>query len=343
MKNQNCLFMKMRWIFLLALLIAVDASAQMPEKKTVADTTFNDEDYDLLFNDLDKLLDSLTAPRSFVMFNVGIGNRYFDYATKSGFELQASNKLTYAPSFSYFSKTGLGISATSIVMNDGAKVNPYQLNLTGSYDYIRNNKFITGIAFTHFFTKDSLPFYTSPLKNELYAYFTYKNFWLKSSVAGSYGWGSRRSYEEQQDYITTLRLQTYGYTRINTRESINDFTLMTSVRHDFYWLNILSKHDYVRFTPQIVFTSGTQKFGFNQTSSSYATLPRTGTNVLYNTDNVVLANRTFFQPLALSTYIKAQYSKGIFFIQPQLIFDYYFPANEKNLSAAFVMNTGVIF
>ena len=335
--------MKMRLIVLSLLMITVDASAQMPEKKPAIDTTFNDEDYDLLFNDLDKLLDSLTTPRSFVMFNIGIGNSYFNYETKSGFALQSSNQVTYAPSFSYFSKTGLGISATSIVMNDGMKWNPYQLNATLSYDYIRNHKFITGIALTRFFTKDSLPFYTSPLKNQLYAYFTYKNFWLKSSVAGSYGWGSRRSYQEQQDYITTLRLQAYGYTRINTRESINDFNLITSVRHDFYWMNIFAKHDYIRFTPQIVFTSGTQKFGFNQTSSSYATLPRTGTNVLYNTNNVILDNQTYFQPLALSTYIKTQYSKGIFFIQPQLILDYYFPANEKNFSTAFVMNAGVIF
>jgi hypothetical protein len=116
-----------------------------------------------------------------------------------------------------------------------------------------------------------------------------------------------------------------------------------SVRHDFYWLNVLGKRDYVRFTPQIYFTSGTQKFGFNQTSSTYATLPRTGANVLYSTDNVALDDRVYFQPLSLSTYFKGEYSIGKFFLQPQLVFDYYFPATDRNLTTAFFVNAGVIF
>ena len=130
---------------------------------------------------------------------------------------------------------------------------------------------------------------------------------------------------------------------MNTRESINDFNVITSIRHDFYWTSILGKNDYIRFTPQIVFTSGTQKFGFNQTSSTYATLPRTGANVLYSSDQIHLDDELYFQPLSLSTYIKAEYSKGKFFVQPQLIFYYYFPAAEKNFVTVFALNTGVIF
>lgn len=334
---------KMRLVLLLGLFIAMSSSAQEPSKQTDIDTSFADLDYDELFNELDLLLDSLTAPRSFALFNVAVGYNYFNYQAKESYLLEASKKLTYSPTLSYFFKNGLGISANTIVVNDGQKLNPYQFSITGSYDYIQNNKFITGISLTHFFTKDSLPFYTTPLKNDLYSYFTYRSFWLKPSVAASYGWGSRNAYEERQEYITSLRLNTRGYTRINTRESVNDFNLIASVRHDFYWLNVLGKKDYARLTPQIVFTSGTQKFGFNQTSSSYATLPRTGTNVLYSTDNIALDDKLVFQPLSLSTYLKAEYSKGKFFIQPQLIFDYYFPATEKNLTTAFVVNAGVIF
>jgi hypothetical protein len=334
---------KMRLVLLLGLFIAMSSSAQEPSKQTDIDTSFADLDYDELFNELDLLLDSLTAPRSFALFNVAVGYNYFNYQAKESYLLEASKKLTYSPTLSYFFKNGLGITANTIVVNDGRKLNPYQFSITGSYDYIQNNKFITGISLTHFFTKDSLPFYTTPLKNDLYSYFTYRGFWLKPSVAASYGWGSRNAYEERQEYITSLRLNTRGYTRINTRESVNDFNLIASVRHDFYWLSVLGKKDYARLTPQIVFTSGTQKFGFNQTSSSYATLPRTGTNVLYSTDNIALDDKLVFQPLSLSTYLKAEYSRGKFFIQPQLIFDYYFPATEKNLTTAFVVNAGVIF
>jgi hypothetical protein len=334
---------KMRLVLLLGFFIAMTSSAQQPSKPSDIDTSFADLDYDDLFNEFDLLLDSLTAPRSFALFNIAVGYNYFNYQAKESYLLEASKKLTYSPTLSYFFKNGLGISANTVVVNDGQKLNPYQFNITGSYDYIKNNKFITGISLTHFFTRDSLPFYTSPLKNDLYSYFTYRGFWLKPSIAASYGWGSRSAYEERQEYITSLRLNARGYTRINTRESVNDFNLIGSVRHDFYWINVLSKKDYARITPQIVFTSGTQKFGFNQTSSTYATLPRTGANVLYNTDNIALDDQLVFQPLSLSTYLKAEYSKGKFFFQPQLIFDYYFPAAEKNLTTAFVVNAVVIF
>jgi hypothetical protein len=334
---------KMRLVLFIGFFTALTSSAQQPSKQPDIDTSFADLDYDELFNELDLLLDSLTAPRSFALFNIAVGHNYFNYQAKESYLLEASKKLTYSPTLSYFFKNGLGISANTVVVNDGQKLNPYQFSVTGSYDYIKNNKFITGISLTHFFTKDSLPFYTSPLKNDLYSYFTYRGFWLKPSIAASYGWGSRSAYEERQEYITSLRLNTRGYTRINTRESVNDFNLIGSIRHDFYWLNVLGKKDYARLTPQIVFTSGTQKFGFNQTSSTYATLPRTGANVLYNTDNIALDDKLVFQPLSLSTYLKAEYSKGRFFFQPQLIFDYYFPATEKNLTTAFVVNAGVIF
>jgi len=330
---------KISLVLVLVACIIGDASAQK-SKPTDVDTAFID--YDTFFNELDALLDSLATPRNFALINVGVGNNYFDYESNSSFLLKTKKKLTITPGVAFFSKTGLGISITSMIMNDGKKLNPYQYYATASYDYLKNPHFLTGLAFTDFFTKDSLPFYTSPLKNEVYAYFTYKKFWLKPAVAASYGWGNRSSYNERQDYITSLRLATSGYTRINTQESVNDFNLIVSVRHDFYWLDVLTKGDYVRLTPQIIYTSGTQRYGFNQTSNSYA-LPKAGPSVLYNSDNATLNDQQNFQPLSVCGVIKAEYAKGKFFFQPELLLDYFFPANNKNLSTAFVVNAGVIF
>ena len=45
----------------------------------------------------------------------------------------------------------------------------------------------------------------------------------------------------------------------------------------------------------------------------------------------------------LREFLKTEYSKGKFFIQPQVLFDYYFPAKEGNFSTAFLLNAGVIF
>ena len=334
---------KMHLFILLILFTTNVVRAQDTAKQSIVDTSFTEEDYDLLFNELDALLDSLTAPRSFVLFNVGISNNFFSYESKTSNLLSSERKTLFTPSLAYYSKLGFGLSGTLVVVNDGINYNPYQFHVTGSYDYLKNSRIITGIALTHFFTKDSLPFYTSPLQNELYAYFAYKKSWIKPSLAISYGWGSRSEFEEREDQITSLRLGLKGFTRINTRESIHDFNVISSVRHDFYWMGVFGKTDYIRLTPQIVFVSGTQKFGFNQTSNSYAVLPQSRANVMYSSDQIYLDDQMYFQPLSLATYIKAEYAKGKFFLQPQIVFDYYFPAADKKFTTGFVMNAGVIF
>ncbi len=332
-----------RLLILLGCMVTSVCFAQPPVKQTSADTTFEEDDYEELFSELDALLDSLVAPRNFALFNIGIGSNYFNYKSKSNYFLEASRQTTYTPTLAYFFKNGLGISGSSVIVNDGENLNPYQFYATASYDYMKKSSFISGIALTHFFSKDSIPFYTSPLQNELYGYFTYKKFRLKPSLAASYGWGSRSDFEKREEYITSLRLALNGYTQVNTRESISDFSLITSLRYDFFWMNILGGNDYIRLIPQLVFASGTQKFGFNQMSNSYATIPRTGVNYLYSSEHIYLDDEVYFQPLSLSAYLKSEYSKGKFFIQPQLVFDYYFPATEKNFTTAFVLNAGVIF
>ncbi len=119
---------------------------------------------------------------------------------------------------------------------------------------------------------------------------------------------------------------------------------MASVRHDFYWLDVLTYNDHIRFTPQVSFTSGTQKFGFNQSSGTYATtLIRTGTNVLFNTEDVFLDDQIDFQPLSLTMYFRGEYSIGKFFIQPQFMMDYYFPSSNNNFNLLFSVNAGFLF
>jgi len=118
---------------------------------------------------------------------------------------------------------------------------------------------------------------------------------------------------------------------------------LTSVRHDFYWLDVFTYNDHIRVTPQLTFTSGSQKFGFNQSSNTYATLLRSGANILYNTENVYLDNKLYFQPLALTFYLKTEYSIGKFYVQPQLILDYYFPATEKQFTGLVSVSGGFIF
>jgi hypothetical protein len=326
-------------LFSLVIGLMTLSALQAQKTKTVDSLAY----YDDLFNELDAFIDSITAPRNMVLVNIGVGGNFLNYQSGSDIGLDSRRKIVIAPSVGYYHKNGLGITGASTIVHDGTRMNPYQFLISGSYDYLGNQEFITGVSATHFFTKDLLPFYTSPLKNEVNGYFTYKGWWVKPSVSVSYGWGSRSDYEEREEYITSLRLRPAGYTQINTRESINDFSIMTSARHDFYWLDLLGKDYVLRLTPQLMFVSGTQKFGFNQTSSTYTAAKMNGKRVLFDSDNVYLDDSVAFQPLSLTAFLKSELSFGKFFVQPQLALDYYFPAKERNLSAGFGFNAGLIF
>ena len=309
-------------------------------------------DYDELFSELDAFLDSLLAPKSYAVVNVGVGTGFYDYLSNQELMLKSKRGLVITPSFGYYHKSGFGINGTAAILNDKKNLNPYQFLTSLSYDYLKSMKFVAGVSASHFFTKDSLDFYTSPLKNELYAYFIYRNSWFKPSVSSSYGWGTRNSVSEREEYITTLRKRnkkknivdtTIITTEENIIENINDFSLMFSVRHDFYWLNVFFKKDFVRLTPQINFISGTQTFGFNQTINTYSSPLNQKKNEFFLSENTNLDDRMDFQPIAISASLKSELSIGKYFIQPQFMVNYYLPAAEKNISTAFALNTGFLF
>lgn len=299
-------------------------------------------DYDQLFRDFDSIMDSILTPRSYFIGSLSIGKGFYNFENKGAAAIQTTQKLTYAPALGYYDKNGLGITVNGYAVSENKNLNLYQVAVSPSYDYIRDRRFATGISYTRFFTKDSLSFYTTPLQNELYAYFTYRKTWLRPTVTASYGWGNRTDYEKRELLIQDLRLRRYGYTYINTRETVSDFSVSASLRHDFYWFEVLGSKDHFRLSPQVSFVAGTQKFGFNQSANTYATLLRTGNSVLFSTDNVYLDDQLQFQPLSLTCFLRGEYSIGKFYIQPLLTFDYYFPATDHPFNTIFTLNLGVI-
>ena len=308
--------------------------------KSLIDTSLN---YDELFQDFDAFMDSILTPHSYFLASLSMSKGYYSFERKNSSSIETIKKLTYSPTLGYYDKGGLGLTGTGYIVDDGANTNFYQGAITGSFDYLKNKKLATGFSYTKFLTKDSLPFYTTPLQNELYAYFAYRKWWVRPMIAVSYGWGSRTDYEERESLIQDLRLRRRGFTYINTEETVSDFSLIASVRHDFYWLDVLTYKDHIRFTPQFNFTSGTQKFGFNQSSSTYATLLRSNSSVLYSTENLYLDDQIKFQPLSLTLYLRGEYSIGKFFVQPQFVMDYYFPATSNNFNTIFSVNIGCMF
>jgi hypothetical protein len=321
-------------------------SAAMWNAATAQDTNNLDSlpDYDVLFSDLEHFIDSITAPRSFATANIGISRGYFQYITGQN-KVTEKSRLLITPSAGYYHKSGFGIGAVGSIITEGKTFTEYQTAATASYDYLKNRKLMTGISYTHFFTKDSLQFYTSPLNDEISAYFTYRSWWLRPAVAVVYGWGSINSVEEHKQKIKLVKrgppvTQT---TRTESNLSIADISFSASVKHDFYWLNVASKRDYIRLSPQLVARGGTQRYGLAETNNTYVSEKHSSTTILYNTENNFVSAHTQFQLLSLSARIRAEYSKGIFFVQPQFMVDYFVPEKENKLAAAFVINTGILF
>ena len=317
-----------------------DTTIMPTDNSFLIDTTI---DYGELFQDFEAFMDSILSPQSYFLATISLGKSFYNFESKTNSSTTPLQKFTWSPMVGYYHKSGLGINATGYIVDDGVNKNLYQSSISPSFDYLKNKAIAAGISYTRFFTKDSLPFYTTPLKNELYGYFTYRKSWIRPTVAVSYGWGSRSDYSEREVQLIDLRLRRRGYTYINTEESISDFSLITSIRHDFYWLDVLTYKDHIRFTPQLSFTSGTQKFGFNQKSNTYVNVLRNNSSVLYSSDNVYLDDELKFQPLALTMNFRGEYSMGKFFIQPQFVLDYYFPATTDNFSSFFSINVGFMF
>ncbi len=303
------------------------------------DTSF---DYDDLILEMEDFFDSLLKPRSYFLASVSAGSGYFNYFQKNTNKLSTEKKSVYSPTIGYFHKSGPGITLSGNIINEKQQLNLYQFSISPSFDFVQTLNWVGGVSYQGYFTKDSLPFYSSPLQNEFNTYLTWRKPWLQPGITASYGWGSRTDFEKRMKYIKLLRLrrrQGYIFTT-TTKEDISDFSIAASVRHSFYWVGLLKTNDYIKFTPQLAFSAGTQKFGFNRTTSAYPVNLRTGNNLLYNSGDINADEKLNFQPLSVSLYLRPEYSIGVFFIQPQIIVDYYLPA--ENLTTLFSINAGII-
>lgn len=319
----------------------LDTSAQ----KTRLDSLFMTSDttalMDSLMKDFDNFLDSISAPKSFFNVAFGVGNGIFSFEHNNSVYLTNERKLILTPSVGYFHKSGLGISAAGYMINEDKGLNFYQFVISPSFDIIKR-KFSTGISFSKYISKDSLAFYTTPIQNELFAYFSYKKWWIRPTVSVSYGWGSKTEYEKRKYKLQRRIMQQRRqyYVTIKNEESINDLSLTLSLRKDFNWYDVLLKNDIVTFTPVFLFNSGTQNYGFN-TSYTY-TLPA-AIRVNSTPGNSNVTDKTSFAAQSVSMVLRSNYMKGRFMLQPQVLFDYYLPEAEEKLNTVFSITASVSF
>jgi hypothetical protein len=333
----------------------VDSIPPVVDESLVIDTSL---DYDMLLDELGEFLDSILAPRSYFLANLSAANGYFNYTTKNNSGEFVQKKLVLSPTLGYYHKTGPGITVmANVIRNPRGKLNLYQYSITPSFDFTQSRKWTGGFSYTRHITKDSLRFYTTPLQNEISGYFLWRKARLQPGLSASYGWGSRTDVKKREMYIRKLIIEKISNRRntanpildtilkidtivanIVTKESIVDFLLTPSIRHTFYWLELSKHNDYIKFTPMLAFSFGTQKFGFNRNTGTIVN----GTNVQFSRGDVNIDEKLKFKPLSLTLYLRPEYSIGKFYFQPQFLIDYYFPGEKNKLTTFFSVSAGLM-
>jgi hypothetical protein len=274
---------------------------------------------DSLLKDFDFYLDSIAGSRSFFTVNASIGTGYFSFNEKNSVTVNTQKKPIFSPAVGYFHKTGLGISGSAFALLQNG-MNFYQYAVSPSFDHIKKS-YSTGIAYTRYFTKDSLNFYTTPIQNELFAYFSYKKWWVRPTLSLSYGWGSKEEFQKREAtrLARLLEARRRYYVIVKNTTSVSDFSATISLRKDFDWYSVLFKGDNITITPIAMLNAGTQTYGFN-TSYSYNFSPVRANSLPSNND---ISDNTQFAFQSACMAFRGSYLKGRFLLQSQVLFDYF--------------------
>lgn len=282
---------------------------------------------DSLLADFEQYLDSMNQPRSFFLAGTGWGNGYFSYQDKNTKTVNTRRRAMVYPSLSYYHKKGWGITTTAYGVFQGSGLQFYQLAVSPSFDLLRQS-FSTGVAYTHYVNRDSTAFYQTPIRNELFTYFTYKKWRVRPAVSMSFGWGNHSTFQKERQVIISRRLASRDlyYLPLSASEPVWDFSMTFSLRKDFRWNNVLSEADQLSLTPVVLLSAGTQQYGFNTSLASdrqQAIRP----NALPS-NNQFAANSTGLAPQSASFIFRITYLKGKCMLQPQYVADYYLPSTN---------------
>jgi hypothetical protein len=334
--------LKLNGILILILLLHNgNAFAQKKKLESILKTSDPQALIDSLMEGFEAYLDSISEPKSFFNASVGVGTGIFSFENKNSVYYSNEKKLIFSPNIGYYHKSGFGITGSAYSLLDEGTFNFYQFAVTPSYDYIKR-KFSAGVAYSRFFQKDSLDFYSTPIQNEVFAYFTYKDAFVKPGITIAYGWGSKTSFEERKVEILKKRKKRRGsyFLTEKVHESVSDLSVILSLKKDFNWYDVLFESDYISFTPVVLLNSGTQNYGFNISYTHQ--LPA---NIKINSlpANSSISDQSTFAPQSVGMIFRCSYIKGPLMLQPQVFCDYFLPESDEPFNTAFSFTAGLTF
>lgn len=207
--------------------------------------------------ELERQLDSLLQKqqKSELVAGIGYGNNPAYGGKVTNFELPIVLKTFVAPSLSYYHKSGLYAGVSAYYLFNSVNKPWFEWDLTAGYDYTKNRNFLTGISYTKYIFADSSDVPATPIRNELFAYFYYRKWWLQPGLSLDYGWGKHVS------------------EGLHTKETLrgNDFNIIAAVRHPFIFSGVLGRFDVLMVTPSVNMTLGTANYYSNLKAFQYIT------------------------------------------------------------------------
>lgn len=289
-----------------------------------------------VLSDLMALLDSADNPVSYGLVSVGMGNRLFSVRNNRLNARQSSTSLLVLnPSIGYFHKSGFSISAGSSLLNDAAKgFGPTQYSVTPAWDLAGSQHWGAGISYSRYFATDKYSVYASPVQHDVFAYASYKKWWIEPGIAAGYSTGEYRE-------INTFTVQATGNTYIDTGTyKLKAFSFTAMAGHDFEWQNIISKNDALGFTPSVMVN-----FGSDSTQTVSHTLFPNLLRFLKRRNRLPrLSGKNSFGAQSVALNLDLSYTVGNFTVLPQLYLDYFLPATEeKRFTQTFTLGVGYSF
>ncbi len=207
--------------------------------------------------ELERQLDSLLQKqqKSELVAGIGYGNNPAYGSKVANFERPIVLKTFVSPSLSYYHKSGLYAGVSAYYLFNSINKPWFEWDFTAGYDYTKNRNFLTGVSYTRYIFTDSSDVPATPIRNELFAYFYYRKWWLQPGLSLDYGWGKHVS------------------EGLHAKETLsgNDFNIIAAVRHPFIFSGVVGRFDVLMVTPSVNMTLGTANYYSNLKAFQYLT------------------------------------------------------------------------
>jgi hypothetical protein len=306
------------------------------------------------------LMDSLNKPKSYFMIAMGVGNQQFSVNNTALNALQTNPGINFIPSFAYNHKSGFGIMYNNYINVNGSGIELFQHTLTPSYTFSNSKIIDAGVSYTRYFSSNSRQAFSSPYKNDIYAYAELKKWNYKPSLAFGFANGG---------FKETSVIDTFGilkrpvrpdtivffkqFDTLNTR--LKDYSIIAGISRDFSFSTRSSK-SYITFTPTLMLL-----FGWNNYDVEYISRPELTPELLQFLRRNPYAfkqlaaqfpslnrSRNFdesgnFNLQSLGLNLDATWYIGKFFFNPQVYFDYYLLSSQNKFNILYTVQAGFMF